>query len=107
MQNYTGQITPAEHTHTEHLNHIGLKSRHSRKLPTVLQKVTALATTYKELHSSQPLNLRHRHGDELVELNLSVEAVAETRVLPACPACSLPGLGFRDPLHCQDLQTAI
>lgn len=53
-----------------------------------------------------PLNFRHRHGDKAVKLLLGVEAIAPARVLPAGSASSLPRLGFRNPLHRQDLQAA-
>lgn len=57
--------------------------------------------------SYAPLDLGHGHGDEVVELQLGVEAIARAGVLPAGSASPLPRLGFGDPLHGQHLQPAV
>lgn len=58
-----------------------------------------------EFSSQAPLNFRHSHRDEAVKFLLRVEAIAQARVLPAGSASSLPRLGFRNPLDCQNLQS--
>lgn len=99
LQHHTSQVTPAAHTAQGNrlLNHSDLNVSTTRSV--------SAHSVYSGLH--QPLNLRHSHGNEVVEFLLSVEAVAGAGVLSACSARSLPGLCFRNTLHRQHLQTTV